>query len=249
MRTRFTLFVSMVLAAIGVSPVFASSSDYPNRTTRIIVPVSPGGWGDVTTRLIAQRLGEVLGQGVLVDNRTGSGGLVGIRYTKEQRPDGYTLMSTGSTISIQQAVNQDPGYDALRDFSLIGTMARSPALVVTSAQSRYKNLTDLIVSGKAHPGQISFGSAGVGTTTHIAAAMMLRQVGVQMLHIPYKGNGAAMSDVVAGRVGFVIDAYGSSATGLHGGLLRALAVTADSRLSVLPDVPTAAQKGLPSLTY
>lgn len=249
MKTLNRIAVGMLVAATSAFSGVASSAEFPSRTIRIIVPVSAGGWGDVTTRVVAQKLGEVLGQSVLVDNRTGAGGLVGIRYTKEQPADGYTLMSTGSTLSIQEAVNKEPGYDALKDFTLVGTFARSPALVVAGAKSSYKSFSDLVADAKAHPGQISFGSAGIGTTTHIAAAMMLKQANLQMQHVPYKGNGAAMPDVIAGRVSFMIDAYGSSAAGLHGGLLKALAVTSDSRLPVLADVPTTAQQGLPGFTY
>ncbi|WP_236597613.1 Bug family tripartite tricarboxylate transporter substrate binding protein [Paraburkholderia kirstenboschensis] len=249
MKTLNRIAVGMLVAATSAFSNIASSAEFPSRTIRIIVPVSAGGWGDVTTRVVAQKLGEVLGQSVLVDNRTGAGGLVGIRYTKEQPADGYTLMSTGSTLSIQEAVNKEPGYDALKDFTLAGTFARSPALVVAGAKSNYKSFSDLVADAKAHPGQISFGSAGIGTTTHIAAAMMLKQANLQMQHVPYKGNGAAMPDVIAGRVSFMIDAYGSSAAGLHGGLLKALAVTSDSRLPVLADVPTTAQQGLPGFTY
>ncbi|WP_240655651.1 Bug family tripartite tricarboxylate transporter substrate binding protein [Paraburkholderia phosphatilytica] len=249
MKTLNRIAVGMLVAATGAFSGIASSAEFPSRTIRIIVPVSAGGWGDVTTRVVAQKLGEVLGQSVLVDNRTGAGGLVGIRYTKEQPADGYTLMSTGSTLSIQEAVNKEPGYDALKDFAFVGTFARSPALVVAGAKSNYKSFSDLVADAKAHPGQISFGSAGIGTTTHIAAAMMLKQANLQMQHVPYKGNGAAMPDVIAGRVSFMIDAYGSSAAGIHGGLLKALAVTSDSRLPVLADVPTTAQQGLPGFTY
>jgi tripartite-type tricarboxylate transporter receptor subunit TctC len=249
MNTLNRFVIGMLATVIGTFPAVASSADYPSRTIRIIVPVSAGGWGDVTTRVVAQKLGEVLGQSVLVDNRTGAGGLVGIRYTKEQPADGYTLMSTGSTISIQEALNKEPGYDALKDFTLVGTFARSPALIVAGAKSPFKGLSDLVADSKAHPGQITYGSAGIGTTTHIAAAMMLKQGNLQMQHVPFKGNGAAMPEVIAGRVNFLVDAYGSSAAGLHGGLLKALAVTSDSRLPVLPDVPTTAQQGLPGFTY
>ncbi|RKR45225.1 tripartite tricarboxylate transporter substrate binding protein [Paraburkholderia sp. BL17N1] len=249
MKTLNKIAIGMLVAATSAFSGNASSADFPSRTIRIIVPVSAGGWGDVTTRVFAQKLGEVLGQSVLVDNRTGAGGLVGIRYTKEQPADGYTLMSTGSTISIQEALNKEPGFDALKDFTLVGSFARSPALVVAGAKSNYKSFSDLVADAKAHPGQISYGSAGIGTTTHIAAAMMLKQANLQMQHVPYKGNGAAMPDVIAGRVSFMIDAYGSSAAGLHGGLLKALAVTSDSRLPVLADVPTTAQQGLPGFTY
>ncbi|SAK90407.1 Tripartite tricarboxylate transporter family receptor [Caballeronia catudaia] len=249
--TRLTRLISgIILSATVAAPLGAwAADDFPTRSIRVIVPVAAGGWGDVTTRVICQRLGEILGQSIIVDNRTGAGGLVGIRYTKEQPADGYTLMSTGSTLAIQQSLNKEPGYDALKDFIDVGTMVRSPALIVTSSKSTYKSLSDLLKDAKEKPGSISYGSAGVGTTTHIAAAMLLKKAGVQMQHVPYKGNGAAMPDVIAGRVSFLIDAYGSSQPGLNGGLLRALAVTSDAPVSVLPNLPTAAQQGVPGFSY
>jgi tripartite-type tricarboxylate transporter receptor subunit TctC len=205
------LAIGVLVAATSTFSTIALSVEFPSRTIGIIVPVSAGGSGDVTTRVVARTLGEVIGQSVLVDNRTGAGGLVGIRYTKEQPADGYTLMSTGSTISIQEALNKEPGFDALKDFTLVGTIARSPAVVVAGATSKYKSFSDLVADAKAHPGQVSYGSAGIGTTTHIAAAVMLKQINLQMQHVPYKGNGAAIPDVIAGRASFLTDAYGSSA--------------------------------------
>jgi tripartite-type tricarboxylate transporter receptor subunit TctC len=226
-----------------------AADDFPARPVRLVVPVAAGGWGDVTTRLIAERMATALKQAVIVENRTGAGGLVGIRYVKFEPADGYTLLATGGTIAIQQSLAAVPGYDAMKDFVAVGAMVRSPALVITSASSPYKSMADLLAAAKAKPNQISYGSAGVGTTTHIAAEMLLRQAGVQMLHVPYKGNGAAMPDVIAGRVSFMVDAYSSSAANLHGGRLKALGLTAEAPMKALPDVPTVASQGLPGFQY
>lgn len=245
-NSRLTLLIAF---APLLHPLAHAAEPYPSRPIKVVVPVSAGGWGDITTRIIAQRLGQEIGQPVVVENRPGGGGLVGIRYTKAEPADGYTLMSTGGTLSIQHALSRETGIDAMKDFVAVGSMVRSPAVVVTGAATEFKTLADVAKQAKAGRGAISYASAGVGTTTHIAAEMMLKQGNLQMLHIPYKGNGAAMPDVIAGRVAFMVDAYGSSASNLAGGKLRALAVTSQERLKILPNVPTAAEQGLPGFSY
>nr|WP_315592800.1 tripartite tricarboxylate transporter substrate binding protein [uncultured Cupriavidus sp.] len=240
---------ALFTVALCTLPLAHATDPYPSRPIKVVVPVSAGGWGDITTRIVAQRLGQELGQPVVVENRPGGGGLVGIRYTKAEAPDGYTLMSTGGTLSIQHALSRETGIDAMKDFVSVGSMVRSPAVVVTGAATEYKTMADVFKNAKASRGAISYASAGVGTTTHIAAEMMLKQAGVQMLHIPYKGNGAAMPDVIAGRVSFMVDAYGSSSSNLLGGKLKALAVTSQERLKLLPNVPTVAEQGLPGFSY
>jgi len=242
---------ALAAAALALSLMHGvqAADNFPTRSVRIVVPVAAGGWGDMTTRLIAERMSAELGQPVVVENRTGAGGLVGIRHVKSENPDGYTLVSTGGTIAIQQALNADPGYDAMKDFVMVGHMVRSPALAIASTTTPYNNMAELFAAAKDNPGQISYGSAGVGTTTHIAAEMLLRQVGVKMLHVPYKGNGAAMPDVVAGRIGFMIDAYSSSAANLNGGRLRALGAASSESMKALPDVLTIASQGAPGYQY
>jgi tripartite-type tricarboxylate transporter receptor subunit TctC len=234
--------------ALAFSPTASAADPFPSKPLRIIVPVAAGGWGDLSTRVIAQKLGEELGQSVLVENRTGAGGLVGIRYVKSSPADGYTLVSTGATMPIQTALSVDPGFDPLKDFVGVGYLVRSPSLLVVGAESPDRSLADIMKRAKADPNKISYASAGVGTATHIAAASFLQQGKLEMLHIPYKGNGAAMTDVIAGRVGMMFDAYGSSVSNLGGGRLRALAVTSTERLKVLPQVPTVAEQGVPGFS-
>jgi len=241
-------FSCMAALAIFFSMKATAADTFPSKPLRIIVPVAAGGWGDISTRLIAQKLSQELGQPVVVENRIGAGGLVGIRYVKSTPADGYTLVSTGATMPIQAALNLDAGFDPQKDFVGVGFLVRSPSVVIVGETSSDRSLPELIQRAKASPGKISYGSAGVGTATHIAAASFLQQSGVEMLHVPYKGNGMAMSDVIAGRIGMMFDTYGSSVSNLSGGRLRALAVTSSERLKALPQVPTVAEQGLPGFS-
>lgn len=237
-----------VAAALACTSSLAGDA-FPSRPVRLIVPVAAGGWGDLSTRLVGQKLSQELGQAVLVENRTGAGGLVGIRYVKSSPADGYTVVVTGGTMPIQAALSAEPGFDPLKDFIPVGAMVRSPAIIVVGANQPAHRLTDLMAQAKADPNKVSYASAGVGTTTHIAAEMLLRQTHLEMLHVPYKGNGAAMTDVISGRVAMMIDAYGSSAGNLAGGRMRAVAVTSTTRLKALPEVPTVIEQGVPGFTY
>jgi tripartite-type tricarboxylate transporter receptor subunit TctC len=247
---RHPLWVAALatVLATALSATAFAAEPFPSKPLRIVVPVAAGGWGDLSTRVIAQKLSEELGQPVIVENRTGAGGLLGIRYVKTTPADGYTLVSTGGTMPIQAALSVDPGFDPLKDFVGVGYLVRSPSVVVVGADSPDRSLADIMKRAKAGPNKISYASAGVGTATHIAAASFLKQAGIEMLHVPYKGNGAAMPDLIAGRIGLMFDAYGSSSSNLAGGRLRALAVTSTERLKVLPEVPTVAEQGVPGFS-
>jgi tripartite-type tricarboxylate transporter receptor subunit TctC len=232
----------------ATAPAHAADA-FPTRPVRIVVATAPGGWGDATMRLVAIKMSERLGQPIVIDNRPGADSLVGIRHVKSSPPDGYTLLSTGATIMLQPVVKKDPGYDLLKDFTGVGSTARSPALMVVPTSSPEKSLAEFVKLAKADPGRMSYGSAGVGSATHIPAEMFMQKAGVKMLHVPYKGNGAGMADLMAGRVSMMFDAYGSSVGSLKGGRLKSLGVTSDARLRALPDVPTFAEQGFPGLSY
>lgn len=240
--------ISAGLAIASTTSVMADSS-YPTRPVRIVINVAAGGLTDVVTRLVAQRMSDTLGKGIIVENRAGGDGLVGIRYVKSSAPDGYTILAAAGTIAIQPSVKIDPGYDLAKDFVAIGPMARSPLLMVESSELPDKSLADFIARAKAAPNKLSYGSAGVGSTTHLAAALFFKRAGVSLLHVPYKGNGAAMTDVLSGRVATIFDAYGSSVANVKAGKLRVLGVTSTARLSVLPNVPTIAEQGYSDFNY
>jgi tripartite-type tricarboxylate transporter receptor subunit TctC len=238
-------------AALALAlPLAAAAADpFPSRPIRIVVNTAPGGLTDIVTRLVAQKMGEKLGQSVIVDNRAGGDGLLGIRYVKTQPADGYTLLGCAGTVAIQPAVKQDPGYDLVKDFTGIGGIVRTPVLMVVGNSQPDKTLKDFVARACANPGKLTYASAGVGTTTHIGAAMFLQQEKLDLLHVPYKGNGAAMPDVMAGRVAMLFEAIGSGATKVKEGQWRGLAVTSSKRVPALPDVPTMQEQGVPFTYY
>ena len=232
-----------VLAAAAATT--ASAADpYPTKPIRIIVNTGPGGLVDVTTRLYAQQMTEYLKQQVIVENRPGGDGLIGIRAAKAAPADGYTLLASASTIGFQLAVREAPGYD-LKDFTAIGLMGQAPFLLVQGPELPDKSLADFVTRAKASPDPLSYASAGVGTATHLGAAVFLQQVDVKMLHVPYKGNGPAMPDVMSGRVNMIFEAYGSGGSKIKAGQLKALGVTSASRLPALPNIPTFTEQGVP----
>ncbi|AHG64163.1 Bug family tripartite tricarboxylate transporter substrate binding protein [Advenella mimigardefordensis] len=243
------LFLQSVIAGslLGFTSA-ALANDFPERPLRIIVNTGPGGLVDLSTRLVAEKMSENLGQPVVVENRAGGDGGLGARTVKTAKPDGYTLLSSAGTVVIQPLVKLNPIYD-MKDFTGVGPVLRSPVLMVTGASQPDKTLADFIARAKANPGKMSYASAGVGTTTHIGAALFLKQAGLNLLHVPYKGNGTAMPDVMSGRVDMIFEAYGSGAPKVNSGSLKALAVTSTSRLADLPNVQTFAEQGVKDFSY
>lgn len=249
---KFSILRNVVFAAVlgtvgTANPAFADT--FPSRAIRILVNTGPGGLVDVTTRLVAEKMQQNLGQPVVIENRAGGDGLVGALAAKGASGDGYTLLATSATITIQPAVKLDPGYDLEKDFIPIGSIMQYPLIVVVGAGQPDKTLADFIARAKANPDTVSYASAGVGTATHFGAAALLREAGVDILHVPYKGNGPAMPDVMSGRVTMILEAYNSGGPKIADGTLKALAVTSTERFPALPDVPTVAEEGYPNYSY
>ncbi len=242
-RIGLALVAAMML---GASPTRAD--DYPSRPIKIVLPFSAGGGTDVMTRVIAERMQARLGQRVLVDNITGAGGNIGTERVAHAAPDGYTLLlATMSVVSINPALYADLPFDVARDFVPVSVLLDTGQIVVVNPATPYRSLQDLVAAARARPDTISFASAGVGTSTHLYGELFKHLAGVQMTHVPYRGNGPALADVISGQVQVMFDQVPNSAEHVKGGRVRALAVTTDMRLAFAPDVPTAAEAGMPGL--
>jgi len=231
----------LVTAAILAAPA-ALAQGYPNKPVRIIVPFSPGGATDIVTRIVAQQLAEVWKQSIVVDNRAGAGGNIGADLAAKATPDGYTLfMPSGSVVTANQHMYSKLTFKAEKDFVAITNVASGPQALVTHPAFPAKTVKDLIAMAKAKPGTINFGSAGIGTQTHLAAENFAFTAGIQVIHIPYKGEGPAVVDLVAGQINYLTPNLSAAIGFVKQGRLRALGVTSKQRVHQLPDVPAVAE--------
>jgi len=229
-----------VIAASGAVP------DYPTKPIRLIVGSAPGGPIDFSARLAAQKLTEALGQSVVVDNRTGAAGTIGTEYVAKSAPDGYTLlMASAATLCITPNLYPKIPYDTLKDFAPISTVAAVSYVVVVHPAIAAQSVQEFIALAKAKPGQLRFGSAGSGSVTHLAVELFRRMAGTEFVHVPYKGAGPAMIDLLGGQLDFMFDSLLTSIPLVKAGRLRALAQTGARRSVVLPDLPTIGETVLP----
>jgi tripartite-type tricarboxylate transporter receptor subunit TctC len=224
----------------------AFAQDWPTRPVRIIVPFAPGGATDIPARLIAPKLQEALGQPIVVENRTGAGGIVGIQAAAQSQPDGYTmLMATNGELVMNPSIYPKLPYDPFKDFIPVSIMLESPMLLVTSASSSFNSLADILSAAKAKPGAITYATAGTGSTSHVLTEMLAQQAGVKLLHVPYKGGAPASAATASGEVNMGLLNLGSAVNFVKGGKAKALAVTSAQRNPNFPDWPTAVEAGVP----
>jgi len=234
-------------AAIGSASAQTSATGaYPLRAIRMIVPFPPGGPNDILGRVLAQRLSESLGQQVVVDNRGGAGGIIGTDLAAKAAPDGYTILLAGTAaLSINPSLRAKLPYDPVRDFAPISLIATAPSVLLIHPSLPVKNVKELIALAKARPGQLNYASAGIGTPPHLAGEMFKNMAKVNMVHVPYKGGGPALTDLVAGHVQLYFSGISSALSLIREGKLKAIAVTSSGRTAVMPDMPTIAESGLP----
>jgi tripartite-type tricarboxylate transporter receptor subunit TctC len=231
--------------ALGAVSTGALANGYPDKTVRIIVPYAPGGTTDVIARIVGAQLGTILKQPFIIENRPGAGGSVGSAYAAKQPADGYTLvMLVESSHAVNPQVYEKSPYDPIKDFAPISNLADVPNVLVTNPSVPARDLASLIKELKANPKKYSFGSSGNGGLSHMNGELFLTATGTTMLHIPYKGLGPALNDLMAGQIQVVFDNIPSSAGLIKAGKIRPLAVAAKTRLPILPDVPTYAEAGL-----
>jgi tripartite-type tricarboxylate transporter receptor subunit TctC len=233
------------LAAIACGTALAQG--FPNKPIRIIVPFAPGGNVDITARLVAPGLQEALGQPVVVENKPGAGGTIGADQVVKSPADGYTLlMGSNSTLSVAPALYPKNPYHPLKDFAPVASIASGPFVLVTSGAAQDRSAKDLVARAKASPGKLTMSSAGTGSSNHLVGELFQETAGVKFTHVPYKGSGQALTDLMGGQVDLHFDQITSAAGHIQSGKLRALMVTAPQRVATLPDVPTSTEAGYPS---
>ena len=243
MNIPATLTRGLATLLVGLATTLPCvADDFPNKPLRIIVPVPPGGAMDVSVRLVALRMGEKLGQSIVVENRPGGDTVLGTRLVKDLPADGYTILAQSNTFSTQPALKKEPGYDPLRDFIPLGPIIRGPVIVEQGAEQPDKSIKDF--SARARASKLSYATPGIGSAPHLAGALVLQKLGLEVMHVPYKGASAAYPDVIAGRVNLFVDGYAGSAQFITSGKMRALAVTGPTRINVLPEVPTLLEQGI-----
>lgn len=233
------------IAALGAYG--AATDNYPNRPIRYISPYAPGGSTTYTARLIGQQLTDAWGQQVVVDNRPGANTIIGTRLALTSPPDGYTLVSIGATLAANHTLVKTP-YDATKDVTCIATVLSYESVLVVPPSLPATSVKDLVAMAKAQPGRISFGTSSVGGPTHLLAELFSLEAGIKTLHVPYKGGGPAVADLMGGHIHFFFSNPVNVAAQIQSGRLRPLAVTGQSRVAAWPHVPTFIEQGLPGIT-
>jgi len=240
-----SLAMVLLASALGGNCDVARAQAYPNRTITLVVPFPPGGSTSIVGRLVADKMSDLLGQSIVVDNRGGAGGTIGTKAVAKSDPDGYTLLLgyTG-TLAIGPSLYRHVGYDPRKDFAPIGMIGHAPSSLVVHPSFPARTVAELVAYAKANPGKVNFGSAGIGTVGHITGEYFAMETGIQIVHIPYKGTGPAMSDLLGGHIPMSFSPIATTAANVKAGLLRALAVTSVHRNHLLPEVPTMIEAGV-----
>ena len=240
----------LLLAALGAAAlprVTRAQGTFPTRPIRVIIPFGPGGGTDNLIRLLEPYVSRSLGQPLVIENRAGAGGIVGTELLLRAEPDGYTLLALDSTFCINPGLFPTLPYDSARDFAPVTILANAPVVLLAHPSVPARTLPELIALAKARPGSLAYASGGNGAPTHLAGEMLKAEAGVDITHLPYRGTGPAMNDIIAGHVPLGINGLSASRAHILSGSVRALAVTGDARAEAFPDVPTFRELGLPGV--
>lgn len=240
------LAVAMTLAGASVATAQPAGVDWPNKPIRWVVPFPPGGAMDAIARTLGEKAGKTLGQPVVIENKAGAGGNIGADFVAKAPADGYTLLITSIGMATNKPLHGKLNYDPVKDFAPVSLLAVVPNVLVTnSTQPNAKTVADVIAAAKKQPGTLTYASAGNGTSIHLAGEVFTSLAKIDMLHVPYKGSGPAVADLLGGQVNYMFDSITSARPHIQSGKLRALGVTTAKRSSTLPNVPTLAEAGLP----
>ena len=235
-----------LLAATITAPVPASAQNYPNRPITLIVPYAAGGGNDVMARTVAEKMSRTLGQQIVVENRGGAGGSIATRQAAKADPDGYTLVIGGTgTLAVNPTLYANAGYDPRKDFAPVGLIGASALVVLVHPSLPAKTIPELIALAKKDPGKLSYASAGVGSGIHLGTMLFELMADIKLAHVPYRGTGPALTDLIGGHVSIYFSSLPSAIGLVREGKVRALAVTGAKRSAIFPELPTVAETGLP----
>jgi len=244
-----TKWATMIGAALALCATIASGQGYPNKPVKLVVPFTPGSATDILARTLGQKLSEQWGQPVIVENRAGAGGTIGAGVVAKSPPDGYTLMVHSSGHAVNASMYPTLPYDTTKDFVEVATLGGQPNVLVVAPASGLRTVADLIAAAKKSPGALNYGSAGIGSGTHVNAEKFKLAAGIDAVHIPYKGTPEAITDTMTGRVTYFFSPISAALPNIREGKLVALGVSTAKRSSALPNVPTIAESGLPGFDY
>jgi tripartite-type tricarboxylate transporter receptor subunit TctC len=244
MNVRVTKLLALLSILVFAYPA-AAQSDYPSRAVRILVPSSPGGGTDILARVLADHLSRSMGGQFFVENRPGAGQMIGIEAVARAAPDGYTLLMAASTLAINPAMYRKVSYDALRDFAPITQVAGLPNVLLVHPSLPVRSLQELVALAKTRPGHLTYASAGIGTSPHMGMELFKSMAGIDLVHVPFRGTGPAVTEMLSGRVPVGFSNTLTAIPHIEAGTLRALGVTGSRRAEALPKIPTIAEAGVP----
>lgn len=238
------LHTALALGITTLPSAVVAQQAYPNKQIRFIVPFAAGGGGDAVARLLAQRLGEQIGDAVAVENKAGAGGIIGSSFVLKSPPDGYTVLNMSSTYAIQAAIGKNLNFDPIKDMQPIIMVSRDPVVMIVRTASPLNNVKDLIAAAKAAPGKLTHGSAGIGSIAHLGTEELAFMMGVSLVHVPYKGSSQAFSDLLGGNVDMMLTSATFASPYLKSGRVKAIGIAGKERMPNLPDVPTFEEQGI-----
>lgn len=240
--TQKMSYLTLTLGLL-MSMSLSHAQNYPNRTVKMIVPLTTGSGADIAGRVVAKSLSESWKQSVIIENRPGAGGLIGTGVVVNAEPDGYTLLVQSASYAANPAIYKKLPYDPLKSLTDVAILGQTPYVLITAADGPYQSIRDLVIAAKSKPNEIPFASAGVGSSTHLAAEYFNQIMGIKLVHVPYKGSPEAIQDTMSGRTAFYMAPLDTAIGQLKGGKVRALGVTSKTRNPAIPDIPSIAEQG------